>query len=66
MQNTEIFVNESMSIYVNQMLTNLCQSNVYVNSFFPHTARLWNSLPMKAFPGTMILMTLSLELTDIF
>ena len=25
---------------------------VYVNSFFPHTARLWNSLPTECFPLT--------------
>ena len=26
-----------------------CYKNVYVNSFFPHTARLWNSLPAECF-----------------
>ena len=26
--------------------------DVYVNSFFPHTARLWNSLPVERFPLT--------------
>ena len=26
--------------------------DVYVNSFFPSTARLWNSLPIKCFPLT--------------
>ena len=26
--------------------------DVYVNSFFPHTARLWNSLPRECFPLT--------------
>ena len=26
--------------------------DVYVNSFFPHTARLWNSLPIECFPLT--------------
>ena len=26
-----------------------CYKDVYVNSFFPHTARLWNSLPIEAF-----------------
>ena len=26
--------------------------NVYVNSLFPHTARLWNSLPIERFPLT--------------
>ena len=26
-----------------------CYKNVYVNSFFPRTARLWNSLPIECF-----------------
>ena len=26
--------------------------DVYVNSFFPRTARLWNSLPIECFPLT--------------
>ena len=26
-----------------------CYMDFYVNSFFPHTARLWNSLPMECF-----------------
>ena len=29
-----------------------CYNDVYVNSFFPHTARPWNSLPKKCFPLT--------------
>ena len=29
-----------------------CYTDVYVNSFFPHTARLWNSLPIECFPLT--------------
>ena len=29
-----------------------CYKDVYVNSFFPRTARLWNSLPMEYFPLT--------------
>ena len=29
-----------------------CYKDVYVNSFFPHTARLWNSLPIECFPFT--------------
>ena len=24
--------------------------NVFVNSFFPHTARLWKSVPIECFP----------------
>ena len=27
-----------------------CYKDIYVNSFFPHTARLWNSLPIECFP----------------
>ena len=26
-----------------------CYKDVYVNSFFPHTAKLWNSLPIRCF-----------------
>ena len=29
-----------------------CYKGVYVNSFFPRTARLWNSLPVECFPLT--------------
>ena len=29
-----------------------CYKEVYVNSFFPHTARLWNSLSIECFPVT--------------
>ena len=29
-----------------------CYKDVYVNSFFPHTARLWNSLPIESSPLT--------------
>ena len=29
-----------------------CYKDVYVNSFFPYTARLWNSLPIECFPLT--------------
>ena len=29
-----------------------CYKNVYVNSFFLRTARLWNSLPIECFPLT--------------
>ena len=29
-----------------------CYKDVYVNSFFPRTARLWNSLPIEYFPLT--------------
>ena len=30
----------------------ICYQDVYVNSFFPHTARLWNSLPIECSPLT--------------
>ena len=29
-----------------------CYKDVYFNSFFPRTARLWNSLPIECFPFT--------------
>ena len=29
-----------------------CYKNVYISSFFPHTGKLWNSLPIKCFPLT--------------
>ena len=29
-----------------------CYKDVHVNSFFPHTVRLWNSLPIECFPLT--------------
>ena len=29
-----------------------CYKDVYVNSFFPHTVRLWNFLPIECFPLT--------------
>ena len=29
-----------------------CYKSVYVNSFFPRTAKLWNSLPIECFPLT--------------
>ena len=29
-----------------------CYKDVYVNSFFPRTAMLWNSLPIECFPLT--------------
>ena len=29
-----------------------CYKDIYVNSFFPRTARLWNSLPVECFPLT--------------
>ena len=43
-----------------------CYKDVYVNSFFPRTVRLWNSLHIECFPLTYDLVALSLELTDIF
>ena len=44
-----------------------CYKEVYVNSFFSRTAKLWNSLPIECFRLTYDLSGfLSLELTDIF
>ena len=43
-----------------------CYKDVYVNSFFPRTARLWNSLPIECFPLTYNLNGVSLELTDTY
>ena len=33
-------------------ITPRCYNDVYVNSFFPITARLWSSLPIQCFPLT--------------
>ena len=41
-----------------------CYKDVYVNSFFPRKARLWNFLPIECFPLTYDIS--GLELTDIF
>ena len=41
-----------------------CYKDVYVNSFFPCPARLWNSLPIEYFPLTYNLK--SQELTDTY
>ena len=35
-----------------------CYKDLFVNSFFPCTARLWNSLPIECFPLAMILVAL--------
>ena len=45
-----------------------CYKNVYLNNFFPRTARLWNSLSIECFPLTYDFSDFksSLELTDIF
>ena len=43
-----------------------CYKDVYVNSFFPCSARLQSFLPIKFFPSTYIYVVLGLELTDIF
>ena len=47
-------------------MNNGCYKDVYVNSFFPGTARLLNSLPIEFFPLTWDLngFKFSLELTD--
>ena len=43
-----------------------CYKDFYVYTFFPRTARLWNSLPIECVPFTYDLSGLSLELIDIF
>ena len=43
-----------------------CYKDVYINSFFPRTAWLWNSVLIECFPFSIILVALSLKLTDIF
>ena len=43
-----------------------CYKDVYVNSFFPRTATLWNSLPIECFPLTYDLSSFKCKLTDIF
>ena len=40
--------------------------DVYLNSFFPCTARLWNYLPIECFPLIYDLNDFGLELTDTF
>ena len=35
-----------------ESLWSIENGNVYVNSFFPCAARLWNSLPIECFPLT--------------
>ena len=43
-----------------------CYKDVYVNSFFPRTARLKNSLPIESFPLTYDLNDFKSRITDIF
>ena len=43
-----------------------CYKNVFVNSFFPRTSRLWNSLVIECFLLNYDISGLGLELTDIF
>ena len=43
-----------------------CYKDDYVNSFFPRTARLWNSLPIECFPLTYDLNGFKSRLTDTF
>ena len=42
-----------------------CYKDVYVNSFFPCAAILWNFLPIECFPLTYDIKALSLELTEL-
>ena len=43
-----------------------CYKDVYVNSFFPRTSRLCNSLPIECFPLTYDLSGFKSTITDIF
>ena len=43
-----------------------CYKDVYVHSFFPHTAKLWKSLPIECFPLTYDLSGFKFRLTDMF
>ena len=43
-----------------------CYEDVYLNSFFHHTAKLWNFMPIECFSLTSDLSDLRLELTDTF
>ena len=43
-----------------------CYRDVYVNSFFPRTAMLWNFLPIKCFPLNYDLNGFKSRITDIF
>ena len=54
--NCFLFFILSVGLYYSDRFNNFsvtisrCFKDVYVNSFFPHTAILWNSLPMECFP----------------
>ena len=39
-------------LHDSSVTTPRCYKDVYVNSFFPLTGRLWNSLPIECFPLT--------------
>ena len=42
----------SESLHDFSVTTPRCYKDVYINSFFPRTTRLWNSLPAECFPLT--------------
>ena len=55
------FLSSEVALYLYKSTIHLCMeycchiwagADVYVNSFFPHTARLWISLPIECFPLT--------------
>ena len=43
-----------------------CYKDVYDNSFFPRTGRLWNSLSIECFPLTYHLSCFQSRITDVF
>ena len=43
-----------------------CYKDVYVNSFIPHTSRLWNSLPIECFPLTYDVNGFKSRITDTY
>ena len=49
-----IFVHHALDFFPHnakqEINMTLPYKDVYVNSFFPHTAKLWNSLPIECFP----------------
>ena len=59
-------IHYSDRLYDFSVTISTCYKDVYNNSFFPCTARLWNSLPIECFYLTYDLSALSLESTDTF
>ena len=52
---TKIWVTQERkeeSLFLDSVTTPRCYKDVYVNGFFPCTARLWNSVPIECIPLT--------------